>query len=243
MRRQILAGVAAGLLLVQPARADLPVIDAAQLLKWVQQAAQMANQLTQLEATVRSLTNVPQDLVTQVQGLLQQAVQNPLGAITQNLQVLLTGHGTGTCTGSQNYLTANQYSAAAGGDFTAQMLNQSANRTAGLQACTQQMMAGTQAALAQLPGLLTQLQAATTVTQAAAIAGRIQQAVATIAAQQQQATLMGQTMMIQRAIQEDQQLQKMRADAQERINNTSGTVGGVAAAALPAPTPFGAAGN
>ena len=81
MRGRILAGVVAGLLLVQPARADLPVIDAASLAKWVAQAQQMAQQLTQLENTVRSLTDVPQNLVNQVEGLLQQAVQNPLGNI------------------------------------------------------------------------------------------------------------------------------------------------------------------
>jgi hypothetical protein len=243
MRGRILAGVVAGLLLVQPARADLPVIDAASLAKWVAQAQQMAQQLTQLENTVRSLTDVPQNLVNQVEGLLQQAVQNPLGNITQNLQVLMTGQGTGTCGNANTYLAQNQYNAATGGDFTGQWLNQSANRSAGLQACTQQMMAGTQTALTQLPALLTQLQGATDVTQIAAIAGRIQQAIATINAQQQQALLMGQTAMLQRMMQEDQLLQKQRADAQERINATSATAAGAAApAAVPAPQIFQAGG-
>jgi hypothetical protein len=124
-------------------------------------------------------------------------------------------------------------------------MNQSANRNAGLQACTQQMMAGTQAALAALPGLLTQLQAATDVTQVAAVSARIQQQIAVINAQQQQAQLMATTAMLQRQMSEDQILQKQRADAMQRVNETSGgggAAGGAPVAAIAPPAVFQAPG-
>jgi hypothetical protein len=222
-----------------PSRADLPVVDLAAIKYWVQQEQLMQQTVTQMIATVHSLTNVPQNLSSMVGQLLQTAVQNPLGQIEQNLQVLMTGQGTGTCTGSQNYLVQNQYSAGQGTDFTAQWLNQGANRNAGLQACTQQMLVGTQTRLAQMPGLLTELQGATDLTQVASISGRIQYEVATISAQQQQAGLVAQTAAMQAAMAQGQIDQKQRADAQEFFNATAP---GAAAGAIPtvtaAPNPF-----
>lgn len=237
--RHIPAYLLSASLMLGTARADLPVVDAASLLKWVQQAQQMAQQLAQLQATVRSLTDVPDNLAQMVQGLLNTAVQNPLGEIEQNLQTLLSGQGTGSCAGSQTYLTQNQYAAGQGGDFTAQWLNQSANRNAGLQACTQQMMQATQTRLQQMPQLLTELQGATDVTQIAAVSGRIQYEVATINAQQQQAMLMAQSVQLQHMMSEDQILQKQRSDAQEVIQSTSpGAAPGNVPTVATAPQPF-----
>lgn len=226
-------------LLFGTARADTPVIDASQLFKWVQQAQQMQAQLAQLEAQLRALTDVPNNLAQMVGGLLQNGVGNPLGQIEQNLQVLLKGQGTGTCAGSNQYLTQYQYAPATGTDFTGQMMNQSANRNAGLQACTQVMMQGVQNRLTQMPGLLTELQGATDLTQVAAISGRIQYESAVIGAQQAQVNLMAQTAMVQHLTADDQVLQKQRADANEVIQNTSP---GAAAGAVPSVTPFVAPG-
>lgn len=237
--RRIIAAASLFAFMTASARADLPVIDASQLLKWVQQAQQMQQTITQLEETVHSLTNIPQNLESMVQQLLQAAVQNPLGQITQNLQVLLTGQGVGTCTGGQAYLTQNQYSAAQGTDFMGQIMNQSANRNAGLQACTQQMLGATQTRLQQMPQLLAQLQGATDVTSATAISGRIQYEIATINAQQQQAIAMGQAAQVQAAMQQDQILQKQRADATEVYQQTSpGAAAGTIPAVTPAPNLF-----
>lgn len=237
--RSALAGAAMVVLTMAPARADLPVIDVSQLLKWVQQAAQMQQQITQLIYTVHALTNVPQNLTSMVQGLMQGAVQNPLAQIEQNLQVLMTGQGTGNCGNSQQYLVQNQYSAGVGTDFTSQWLNQSANRNAGLQACTQQMITATQMRLNQMPQLLTELQGASDVTQVASISGRIQYETATINAQQQQAMLVAQTAAMQSMMAQDQILQKQRADATELYNNTApGAAAGAIPTVTPAPTPF-----
>jgi predicted esterase YcpF (UPF0227 family) len=199
----------------------VPVIDVAALLRWAQQAAQMTQAVTQLETTVRSLTNVPQNLQQEVTGLLNSAVQNPLGNITQNLNVLMAGSGTGTCGGAQAVLTQNQYGTATGGDYLGQQMNQNANRNAGLMACTQQMLAATQSRLAQMPQLLAELQSSTDVTSATVNAARIQQETATIAAQQQQAMLVAQSAYLQHQMSEEQLYQKQRADAQEVIQATS----------------------
>jgi len=237
--RCALAGAAMAALVAVPVRADLPVVDAASLLKWVQQAQQMQQTITQLEAQLRALTDVPNNLTQMVSGLLQSAVQNPLGQIQQNLQVLMTGQGTGNCGNSQQYLTQNQYSAGTGTDFTAQWLNQSANRNAGLQACTQQMITATQTRLNQMPQLLTELQGATDLTQVASISGRIQYETATINAQQQQAMLVAQTAAMQSMMAQDQILQKQRADAAEVYKNTSpGATPGAIPAVTPAPALF-----
>jgi Type IV secretion system proteins len=240
----VIAGALACSLLAPAAKADLPVIDVSQLLKWVQQAQQMVKEIDQLIATVHALENVPQNLTSMVNGLNNLAVQNPLGAIEQNLQVMLTGQGTGNCTNAQNQLTTNQYAPAAGTDFTAQWLNQNANRNAGLQACTQQMVAATQARLNQMPQLLQQLQGATDVTSVTAIVGRIIQEIATINAQQQQAMLVGQSALTQSAMAQAQILQKQRRDAMEVYTNTSpGAVPGAIPTVTPAPIPFADAAN
>jgi type IV secretion system protein VirB5 len=203
------------------AQAQVQVNDAAALLKWVQQAQQMEQSVAQLKAQLAALTDVPQNLQQQVAGLLNSAVQNPLGNITQNLNVLMAGSGTGTCGGAQAVLTQNQYLAATGGDFIGQQMNQTANRNAGLMACTQQMLTATQSRLAQMPQLLTELQGSADVTQVATVSARIQQETATINAQQQQAMLVAQSALLQNQMSEQQLYQKQRADAQEVIRATS----------------------
>jgi hypothetical protein len=203
----------------------------------------MATQLEQLEAQVRMMEDIPQNLISQVQQLMSLGIQNPLQNIMQNIGAMMTGQGVGTCNGAQGILTQNQYAPATGGDFLGQQLNQSVTRNAGIQACTQVMLNSTQARLADLPQLLNQLQGATDSTQATAISGRIQFEIANINAQQQQIAAMSQMSQMQRQMAEDAQAQKMRADAQERINDTSGAVGTGVPAGIPAPAPFQAAGN
>lgn len=237
--RSVLAGAAMVALTLVPARADEPVIDVSALLKWVQQAAQMQSQLQQMIAEVHAVTDVPENLVSMVQGLLESAVQNPLGEIEQNLQVLMKGQGAGSCGNSQQYVTQNQYAAGTGTDFTAQWLNQSANRNAGIQACTQQMITATQTRLTQMPQLLNELQGATDITQVAAISGRIQYESATIQSQQQQAMLVAQTAAMQSMMAQDQINQKQRSDAQELFNATApGATSGAVPNVTPAPNLF-----
>jgi hypothetical protein len=212
------------------ARADLPVIDFTAIGKWVQQLQQMAQQVQlmtqqvqQAIQTVTALTNIPQNLVSQVTGLLQSSIQNPLQGINLNLQTLMTGSGVGTCTGGSNYLSLNQAWTAGGNDFLGATINGSASRLAGLMACTSQMLGATQQRLQQMPQLLSELQNCKDVTCAAAISGRIQLENATINAQQQQAVLMGLYQQQQRWTADDLIAQKMRADAEGVFNGLPST--------------------
>ena len=152
MRRLLLAtALAAPLFLAAPTgRAQMPVIDFAQLGEWarqlqyaIQQVQYLQQQVQQAIQTVQALTNIPQNLAGQVVGLLQSTIQNPLQGISLNLQTLMTGSGPGVCMGAGGMLSTTQAWTANGGDFLGSLLNGGASRLAGLMACTNQMMQAT----------------------------------------------------------------------------------------------------
>ena len=108
--------------------------------------------------------------------------------------------------------------------FLGSLLNGGASRLAGLMACTNQMMQATEQRLTQMPQLLSELQNCSDVTCATTLSGRIQLETATINAQQQQAILMGLAQQQQRWAADDLVLQKMRADLEAVFNSLpSGT--------------------
>lgn len=231
--RIVLPATIAACLLAVPVRADLPVIDGSALLRWATQLQDMERQYQNLQYQLHALTDVPQNLVGMVQGLLNNGVRNPLGEIGINLQGMLRGQATGSCYGSQDYLAGNGYAAAQGTDFMARWINNAAVRNAGLQACTQQMFTGVQQRLTEIPALLDELQGAHDVTQINALQARIEQENQTLVAQQQQTLLMAQMAATQRAMAEDQILQKQRSDAEEVIRATSPQTTGARAAVAP----------
>ena len=232
MKRVLLA--CAALLMLEtaafppPAKAALPVIDIdglVQAFKQLQELQQMQQTVTQ---QLRTLQNVPRQMIGQFQGLLDLGVSNPLQDITSNLESLMHGSGTGRCTGSQGLMALNQYAEAApmaGSteiDFNGAQLNGSAARGAGLLACTQQMMQATQSRLQQMPGLLGALESCADITCETGISGRIQYEQAMIQTQMLQTQLVGQHAQQQRWTMEDQTLQKQRADSQAWIEQTGG---------------------
>jgi hypothetical protein len=230
----ILASLAAFAVATPPARADVPVIDISALTRWAQELEKQAqilqtamNQLTQLQTTVRDIEDIPRDLMGQVQGLMQIAVQNPLQGITGNLAGLFNGSGTGQCAGSANLLRMNQYQVATGRDFTGAWINGGAAITAGLQACTNMVLQSTQTRLDNLPQLVSQLQACNDMACATAVNGRIQEEVANINAQTLQLMAMQSAGQLQEYTAQQQLLQKMRADAQAVANGTGGGTPGV----------------
>ena len=238
MRRLLLAtALAAPLFLAAPTgRAQMPVIDFAQLGEWarqlqyaIQQVQYLQQQVQQAIQTVQALTNIPQNLAGQVVGLLQSTIQNPLQGISLNLQTLMTGSGPGVCMGAGGMLSATQAWTANGGDFLGSLLNGGASRLAGLMACTNQMMQATEQRLTQMPQLLSELQNCSDVTCATTLSGRIQLETATINAQQQQAILMGLTQQQQRWAAEDLIAQKMRADAEAVYNSLPAGTGSLSA--------------
>lgn len=236
MRRLLLAtAMAAPLFLAAPTgRAQMPVIDFAQLGEWarqlqyaLQQVQYLQQQVQQAIQTVQALTNIPQNLAGQVVGLLQSTIQNPLQGISLNLQTLMTGSGPGVCMGAGGMLSMTQGWTANGGDFAGSLMNGGATQLAGLMACTQQMMQATQQRLAQMPQLLNELQACSDVSCTTAVSGRIQLETATINTQQQQGILMGLAQQQQRWAMDDFVLQKQRSDLETMLNALpSSTVGG-----------------
>ena len=225
----ILASLAAFAAATPSACADVPVIDIAALTQWAQELQQQAqqlhtamNQLTQLETTVRDIEDIPRDLMGQVQGLMQVAVQNPLQGITGNLAGLFNGSGTGQCAGAANLLAMNQFHIAQGGDFLGSWINGGASVTAGLQACTNMVLQSTQTRLNDLPQLVSQLQSCNDMACATAVNGRIQEEVANINAQTLQLIAMQSAGELQKYQAEQQMLQKQRADAEAVIAATGG---------------------
>jgi len=216
-----------GLAVAAPAKADVPVIDVSALARWATQLQQGAQQLMTVTQTMRDIEDIPQSLMSQVTGLLNVAIQNPLQEITGNLAGLMNGSGVGTCTGAANFLTMNRFQTATGGDFLGSWLNGGASITAGLQGCTQQMMQATQDRLNQMPQLLSEVQACHDEACATALGDRIQLETATINAQHQQAQLVMMQGQLQRWTAQDQILQKQRGDYQQIITGTSTGAPGV----------------
>ena len=214
--------LAYGFVVAVPVKADVPVIDVSALARWAQSLEQQAQQLTTMINTLHDIEDIPQNLIGQVTGLLNVAIQNPLQEITGNLAGLMNGSGVGSCTGAANFLTMNHFQTATGGDFLGSWLNGGASITAGLQGCTQQMMQATQDRLNQMPQLLSEVQACHDQACATAIGDRIQLETTTINAQQQQAQLVMMQGQLQRWTAQDQILQKQRGDYQQIINGTSG---------------------
>jgi hypothetical protein len=230
-RIAVVTVVTTGIMFTAPARADLPVVDFSALGQWakeLQSDAQIITnqlqQISQLTQTVHDIEDIPQNLIGQVAGLLQVGIQNPLQNITGNLSTLMNGSGVGTCSGASNLLTMNQYARANGTDFAGAWLNGGASITAGLQACTRQMMQATQDRLNEMPGLLDEVQSCHDQTCATALSARIQLETATINTQQQQAQLVMMQGQLQRWTAEDQIVQKQRQDYEAIISGTAGNV-------------------
>jgi ribosomal protein S24E len=230
-----LAAAVAGALLCQPAHADLPVIDFAQLAQWFYQLQAMASQYEMLQHQYKAMTNVPPNLKTMVGALLEADIRTPLGDIRLNLDNMQRGGTPGVCAQAVRYAQQNQYQPANGNDFMAVTLNASANRSGGMFACNQQMMTATQNRLNAMPALLDALQAAQDFTQVEAIKARIDQENATTTAQILQAQTMAQDAETQRWLAKQQIYQKQRADSEEVINATASTAMAPPAAFQPPP--------
>jgi len=241
MKRLLLTAIATVPLLLAATpmpKAALPVIDIDSLVQQVQQLMEMKNMVDTQLRQLQTLKNVPQQLIGEARGLLDLGVSNPLQDITNNLQSLMNGSGTGTCHGSSHLLDINQYAQAlpmVGGkiDFAGAQINGSAARGAGLLACTNQMMQATQSRLQQMPELLSMLQSCTDITCEQGVSGRIAYEQANIQTQQLQAQLMGLNAQQQRWNTEDQITQKQRADADAWVNETGGANAGGTGSTVP----------
>lgn len=245
MKRAFLASIAmlalelAGL---PGAHAALPVIDIDSLKQLFTQVQQMQQALQFAQSQLHALTNVPQQLMGQAQGLLSMGVSNPLQDIEHNLMSLMNGSGTGRCNGADGIMQLNQYAEALpmeganSIDFQGAQLNGTAASSAGLLACTNQMMQATQTRLQEMPELLGALQSCGDITCLQGVSGRINYEQAVVATQTQQAMLVNLNAQQQRWNVEDQIEQKTRSDADQWVNATggSGALSGGAGTAAPA---------
>ncbi len=227
MHRQILlaSSIAAGIVLTTtPASALIPVEDYGAITR-IWEGVQVAQRgLTEAQNTVRSLTSVPRGLMSQVEGLLSMGIQNPLGDLQNTLGSLMHGGPlTGTCAAAAgNVVRATRYALPSGSDLMGAVLHGNSSQLGGVVACMDTMTRSTQERLNQMPQLLAELQNCQDVSCTTAMSGRIQLETATIGAQTNQAILMGQAAQAQRWAAEDQISEKMRRDAEETIQGTSG---------------------
>ncbi len=239
--RTLIAGLLIGTALSSSVRADMLVIDPSEIAKTAEEIQQVIALLRTAQQTTAAVTSIPQDLMSQVEGLMNQITSNPLGNLAvPNINTVLRGiQGVGSCAGGSQYQTSNTFYAPTGGDFAAQWIGQRGTMNSGIQACANSMLGATQSSLSQLPGLLNQLQGTQNESEATAVNGRILGQLAIIMSQLQQLMAMQHMTGNQRDTMDLQIMQKMRADEEERIRNTSGisAVTGITNT-LPAPSVF-----
>ncbi len=249
MHRQILltSSIAAGIVLTTtPAPALIPVEDYGAITR-IWEGVQVAQKaLTEAQNTARAVTSVPRNLMSQVEGLLSMGVQNPLGDLQNTLSSIMHGGPlSGSCAAAAgNIISATRYATASGSDFSGILLNANSSRLGGVVSCMDTQLRSTQSRLNQMPQLLEELQNCQDVSCTTAVSGRIQLETATIGAQTNQAILMGQAAQAQRWATEDQVNEKIRRDAEETIQGTSGQGAGgspVAARAMTTEAPTFAA--
>lgn len=226
----ILAAMAAASpVAVQPAKAEVPVIDAGAIVQLVNQVKWLHDQYEEMTQQLQAVTNGI-DLTQVAPGLLTPGMQNPLGGIVGQIPSLIGGATLGNIPGAQQYLQNDRFYQATGGDLRATTLNNSAVSLANLKAIATQMIGANQQRIGQLNGLQNELIGAQDISQVARINGRISLENQTLAAQQAQATQVIEMARLQQQVQEQRLQQRQRADDEQEMRdtapNTAGAGGG-----------------
>lgn len=181
----------ASLAMAENSRAQIPVIDGANLAQNLQTAAQsivaveqLKAQLTQLEQTYTMFTN-PTDILNMVSGLENQTLENPMP-----LASALSGLVGGTTAGpgaASTYFSQNHVYTPTDGSTASTQLNDNALGIANIEGIVSTNLSAIEQRLQQLPNLESDLNAATSITQVDAINGRIAAESQFVQAQQAQA--------------------------------------------------------
>ena len=214
-RRSVL--FVAGILLIQPAWAMVPVIDAGEIAQAVQQVKWLHDQYEEMTQQLRAMTN-SLNVPNVSPGLLLPGMQNPMGGMTGQLPSLVGG-GT-SIPGASQFLQQDRVYQPQGKDFAATQMNQSSTSLANLKAIAMQMINTNGTRLGQMNGLMNQLTNAEDVSQVARINGRIAIENQTLAAQQAQFQHLQQLAALQQQVEEQQIRQKIRADDDQQIART-----------------------
>jgi hypothetical protein len=172
-------------------RAQIPVIDSANLAQNLQTASQsilaveqLKAQLTQLEQTYAMFTN-PTNILGMVSGLENQTLENPM-PLANSLSGLVGGTTAGVGVAATYYDQNHVYTSTDGSPVSTQ-LNENAQAIANIEGLASTNLSAIEQRLQQLPNLESDLNAATSITQVDAINGRIAAESQFVQAQQAQA--------------------------------------------------------
>jgi hypothetical protein len=192
--RQVLftfAVLIASLELAPNARAQVAVIDSANLAQNIQTAAQaivavdqLKAQLTELENTYTMFTN-PTSIMNMATGMENQAIENPM-PLANSVAGLVGGTSSGAGAASTFYMQNHIYSPTNGTAESTQ-LNNNAQAIGNIEGMAQTNLSAIQTRLQELPNLESDIQSATSITQVSAINGRIATESQFVQAQQAQA--------------------------------------------------------
>ena len=193
-----LAGALIAALHASPARAQLAVIDPANLAQAVQQVQQMTQQLQamqqqyqQLQQTYQAIAHAPSEALTELgRQLNAETLRNALPAESGALGAVLEGNALGSGAfgrAAQGQLERNRVYAPAGTDVQAQEMQRSATSIAGAQAMASGLYQSAASRIAALQAIEGQLASAGDAKAVADLAARLSAEQAYIQAQQVQA--------------------------------------------------------
>ena len=215
------------------ARAQIPVIDGANLAQNLQTAAQsiiaveqLKAQLTQLEQTYTMFTN-PTDILNMASGLENQTLENPM-PLANALSGLVGGTAAGAGATS-TYFNQNHVYTPTDGSPESTQLNDNAQSIANIEGVASTNLSAIEQRLQQLPDLESDLNTATSITQVDAINGRIAAESQFVQAQQAQAANL-QVLAVEQAASQKQQQQEQFDEDQNNLaaelQSAAGTNGG-----------------
>jgi len=206
----------AGLTSAPNARAQIAVIDGANLAQNIQTAAQaivaveqLKAQLTQLEQTYEMFTN-PTDILNMATGMENQTLENPM-PLANTLSGLVGGATAGSGAASTYFNQNHVYSPTDGSPESTQS-NANAQAIANIEGIAATNLSAIEQRLQQLPDLESDLNAATSITQVDAINGRIATESQFVQGQQAQATNLQVLAMEQAQSQQQQQQEQFDED-------------------------------
>lgn len=237
-RGLLIAGTSAVALLVAgEARAQMAVIDGANLLnttrsvvqgaQQIQQLAQqlqtMQQQLMQVENIFGSVAHLPQNELTQLgQSLNVPALRQILPSASGAIGSVMNGSGLGSMAGvGQQYFNQNHVYTPTGGSFNATAMISNASSIAGVQAMADQLYQSAAFHIAALEGLEGQLATAPDDKAVSDISARVQTEQTYIAAQQVEAQSIQTWQAAQVRNMDEQRREKRQQDIDDVINQAS----------------------
>ena len=215
----IMAVLGAVLTLTPNAKAQIPVIDAANLGQAIQELAQdeqtvvqLKSQLSQLQETYQMFTN-PTNIMGMATNLENSTLENPMPAANA-LAGLAGGQTTPSGTGSTFYNQNHIYTPTNSSVDSTQLVS-NAQSIANIEGIASTNLSAIQTRLQELPNLESDLNAASSITQVNAINGRIAAESQFVQAQQAQAA----NLQVLASEQQASQLQQQQELKQEDYNN------------------------